>query len=53
MNENFELQLQIEAMDCLLKNISPEMIQNQPSKVHPFSWYKASLIIGLGKENGS
>ena len=54
MSEKFELQLQIEAMDCLLKDISPEMIQDQPSKVHPFTWYTASLTIGIGeKGNGN
>ncbi|PVH73539.1 hypothetical protein DL98DRAFT_659384 [Cadophora sp. DSE1049] len=55
MNEKFELQLQIEAMDCLLKNISPDTIRKQPSKTHPFNWYKECLAewrLNLAKVEG-
>ncbi|KAL5326535.1 hypothetical protein ACEPPN_004221 [Leptodophora sp. 'Broadleaf-Isolate-01'] len=39
LNDKNELQVQIEAMDYLLKNVTPEEVRGKPLKTHPISWY--------------
>lgn len=42
LNDKNELQVQIEAMDYLLKNVTPEEVRGKPLKTHPISWYIVS-----------
>ncbi|KAK0124640.1 hypothetical protein ONS95_009587 [Cadophora gregata] len=45
ISDKFELQLQIEAMDCMLNNITPDMVRKSTYKTHPLSWYTDCMAV--------
>ncbi|KAH7360922.1 hypothetical protein BKA65DRAFT_591889 [Rhexocercosporidium sp. MPI-PUGE-AT-0058] len=55
LNDRNELLLQIEAMDCLLNNLTPDQVRGRLTKTRPFSWYKECLSswrVNLAKVEG-